>query len=93
MKTTETKCDGCGSQLDDAGGMPTFGLTLSTFKLPSSGGISYDIAMSPELDRNYHFCGLNCLDSWRDVTSRVMRKDEVTAPQRQQIPPTNETTS
>lgn len=65
MKTVEIKCDGCGGDLTDAGAMPTYRLELAPQAVANSGNIIYSVAVQPDINRSYHFCGLACLDHWR----------------------------
>lgn len=66
MKIVQIKCDACDRDLTDAGAMPTYRLELAPAAVRNSGGIMYGVAVYPPIDRAYHFCGLSCLDLWRD---------------------------
>lgn len=66
MKTVEIKCDGCGIDLTDAGAMPIYRLVLSAEAVANSGNVLYSVAVQPDIKRHHHFCGLTCLDLWRD---------------------------
>lgn len=66
MKTIEVKCDHCGGDLTDAGPRPTYRLALSPEAVPNSGDFLYALHVTPPIARPHHFCGLDCLDLWRD---------------------------
>lgn len=66
MRTVEIKCDGCDGDLTDAGPMPTFRLELTPQAVSNSGSVLYSVAVQADIDRSYHFCGLSCLDHWRN---------------------------
>lgn len=64
MKTIEIKCDACEADLTDAGSMPTYRLQLGAEAVPNSGSIICSVAVRPDLERQYHFCGIPCLGKW-----------------------------
>lgn len=73
MQTNEIKCDECGRDLTYTGNCEDYYLVLSSgSKAPwyakdgSRGGFVTAMAIYPPVDRTYHFCGLDCMDSWRD---------------------------
>ena len=75
---TETKCDHCGSQLDDAGPMPSFRIALAVESMPTSSNIRYSLHVTPPLPRGRHdFCGTLCLRQWLDEESPPPPEREV----------------
>lgn len=34
----------------------------------------YSVAVRPDIDRTYHFCGLVCMDKWRDAAREKAEK-------------------
>ena len=66
MKTTEIKCDGCGGDLTSTGNMVDYRLALNVESKPLRGNFATAMSISPPLERDHHFCGVQCLDHWRD---------------------------
>jgi hypothetical protein len=66
MKTVEIRCDGCGADLKYTGNCVDYRLALTNENIPSRGGFVMAMGISPALNRDCHFCGLTCLDTWRD---------------------------
>ena len=59
-------CDDCQTELIEDSEYPhKFGLQLSVRDYGvNTSGMVYAIALQPPLDRDYHFCGINCLKNW-----------------------------
>ena len=66
MKTLEIKCDACEADLTSTGNSIDWRLTLTPEQKPSRGGFVTDMMIYPAVEREHHFCGLPCLDYWRD---------------------------
>lgn len=66
MKTTEIKCDTCARDLTYTGNCEGWRLALLPEAQAHRGGFVTAMAVCPPVDRGYHFCGLGCLDKWRD---------------------------
>jgi len=63
---TQVLCDQCNRQLNIQSDCPhEYGVSLSPqdFK-ESKGGSVYAVYQRPPLDRDYHFCGVVCLQKW-----------------------------
>ena len=58
-------CDACEADLAEAGRAPKFRLTLACEELEHKpGGMIHAVRVYPPIDREYHFCNLNCLSDW-----------------------------
>lgn len=68
MKTVEIKCDACDADLTYTGNCVDYRLVLASENKPIFPGAGFvtSMGMYPAVDRTYHFCGLECLDYWRD---------------------------
>lgn len=68
MQKIEINCDGCGHDLTYTGNCVDYRLVLGNESKPTYPGARAVTAMgiSPPVDRAHHFCGLDCLDHWRD---------------------------
>lgn len=66
MQTTEIKCDQCAKDLTYTGNCEDYYLTLHSSSKASRGGCVTLMAIRPPIGRAHHFCGLSCLDKWRD---------------------------
>lgn len=82
MKTVKVVCDGCGSDLTTRTNSVDYRLVLDSENKPGYGaGFYTDMGIYPAVDRPYHFCGLKCLDRWRDhervyASERKRRSDQ-----------------
>jgi len=59
-------CDGCEKEMMKSSSYPAeYGLVLSceNFNINKSGMV-YSVMMYPIIERDHHFCGLNCLKTW-----------------------------
>lgn len=66
-KTVRVTCDGCGSDLTTRSNSVDYRLVLAAQSKPGYGpGFYTDMMIYPPVDRAYYFCGLGCLDHWRD---------------------------
>lgn len=68
MKTVEIKCDGCGHDLTYTGNCVDYRLILASeakSTYPDAGAVTC-MGISPSISRAHHFCGVDCLDHWRD---------------------------
>lgn len=59
-------CDNCKKELNYSFGIAKYRLNLSCNHLPHDGGHVIDVFIYPTLDRDFHFCGLECLKNWLD---------------------------
>lgn len=67
MKTVQVICDGCGADLTTRSNSVDYRLVLTSEDKPGRGFGAYtDMMIYPPLERAHHFCGLTCLDHWRD---------------------------
>lgn len=78
MKLVTVTCDGCGCDLSTRTNVEDYRLVLrSESKLGSGSGVYTLMAISPPIDREHHFCGVGCLDHWRDhkrLFGRLMKE-------------------
>lgn len=74
--TTEVTCDQCGADLTATGNCEDWRLVLTYEGKQIRGGMVTAMAISPPVDRTYHFCGLKCLDAWRDAARDKAAKQE-----------------
>jgi hypothetical protein len=72
-ETREIKCDACGADLTYTGNCEDYYLVLSNAAMAPwyakegyRGGAVTAMAVSPAIKQTQHFCGLHCLDRWRD---------------------------
>jgi hypothetical protein len=77
MKTEKVICDGCGADLTVRTNIEDYRLVLASESKPGYGaGVYTCMGKYPAVDRTHHFCGLKCLDQWRDHErhySKLMR--------------------
>lgn len=66
MKTVEIKCDACGADLLYTGNCVGYRLVVQAENKSTHGGFVTSAMAYPAVDRPHHFCGLECLDKWRD---------------------------
>lgn len=67
MRTETVKCDACQTDLTVRTNSVDYRLVLGSEAKPGYGsGVYTDMMKYPSVDRDYHFCGLSCLDKWRD---------------------------
>jgi hypothetical protein len=64
----EIKCDGCDADLTYTANCVDYRLVLGNESKPTYPGAGAVTAMGiyPPVERTHHFCGLGCLDHWRD---------------------------
>lgn len=64
-------CDTCEKELIVDSSYPhRYALKLSAVDYGrNSSGMVYSVAMLPPLDRDYHFCGMKCLNAWKSESS------------------------
>lgn len=71
-------CDNCSIDLSHDNGADVYMIKLKNQQLAHGGGdMRYDIMIYPPLDRDYHFCGIECLKDfvstklkdWREITT------------------------
>ena len=62
-------CDFCDRDLTTTGNCMDFRLALNVESIRPNAGFVTLMNLPPPMDRNKHFCGLNCLNGWsvRDV--------------------------
>jgi hypothetical protein len=65
-KTVKISCDECGADLSYSGNSVDYRVALLNESIPSRGGFVTDMMIYPALEQNAYFCGLGCLDKWRD---------------------------
>ena len=66
-KTVKVTCDGCGHDLTTRSNSVDYRLLLAAESKPGYGtGFYTDMMIYPPVDRTYYFCGLQCLDHWRN---------------------------
>jgi hypothetical protein len=63
---TEIKCDGCGRDITYTGNCEDWRLVLSNEAMGSRGGFVTAMAKYRPVSHTHHFCGMTCLDYWRD---------------------------
>lgn len=66
MKQVDITCDACGHDLTATGNSIDWRLSLTAERKPSRGGFVTDMMIYPAIKHDMHFCGLPCLDLWRD---------------------------
>lgn len=67
MKIVKVTCDGCDKDLTTRSNSVDYRLVLAAESKPGHGEGFYTAMMIyPPVDREYYFCGLQCLDHWRD---------------------------
>lgn len=83
MESHEIKCDQCGKDLTYTGNCEDYFLVLGNqtkapwfAKTGERGGALTCMAIRPPVDRTYRFCGLVCLDTWRDVAREKAAKQK-----------------
>lgn len=63
----QVTCDGCATDLTTRTNSVDYRLVLESESKPGYGAGCYtDMMIYPPIDRTHHFCGLCCLDLWRD---------------------------
>lgn len=75
MQKIEITCDGCGHDLTYTGNCVDYRLVLGNESKPTYPGAGAVTAMGiyPAVKRTHHFCGLGCLDHWRDRENHEAR--------------------
>jgi hypothetical protein len=83
-KIVKVTCDGCGADITTRSNSVDYRLVLKSESKPGYGSGSYtDMLIDPPVDRDYYFCGLRCLDLWRDSkTSKGITTPPTPEPQR-----------
>lgn len=67
VETNKIECDECSRNLTYTGNCEDYYIVLgNASKSSRNAGIVTLMAISPPLKRTHHFCGLTCLDQWRD---------------------------
>jgi len=67
VKLVKVTCDGCGNDLSTRTNVEDYRLVLHSESKPGYGSGFYTLmGISPPIDREHHFCGVGCLDHWRD---------------------------
>lgn len=67
MRVEKITCDGCGGDLTTRTNSVDYRLVLAAESKPGYGAGAYtDMMIYPPVDRAHHFCGIGCLDRWRD---------------------------
>lgn len=67
MREEKVTCDGCGADLTVRTNSMDYRLVLDSENKPGYGaGFYTDMYIYPSVERAHHFCGLGCLDRWRD---------------------------
>ena len=64
MRTTTVVCDGCGADRTSTGNCEDYRLALVVESLPRHSHTVTAMAVTPDIDRDHHFCGINCLVTW-----------------------------
>ena len=66
-KTVQITCDACGHDLTTTSNTVDYRLVLGVENKPGYGTGAYtDMMISPPIDRTFYFCGIQCLDHWRN---------------------------
>ena len=62
-------CDGCGADLTYTNNCQGYRLVLAFQEKPTTPGVGAVtlLAVKPPISQAHHFCGLRCLDRWRDA--------------------------
>lgn len=60
-------CDHCRSDLTNTGNCVDYRLVLKSESLPPRSNSVTAMMIYPPVERPHHFCGLGCLDKWRDA--------------------------
>lgn len=77
MRTVEIKCDSCDKDLTHTGNCEGYYLVLgSASKSYRGSGAVTMVAVQPPTDREYHFCGMTCMDTWRDAARSKAAKQK-----------------
>lgn len=74
MKTSQVNCDACGKDITATTNCIDWRIELSCQKLATLGGVVTSMCAEPELKRNHHFCGLNCLLKWVEIKGWQIKK-------------------
>lgn len=64
MRDDTIKCDHCGHDITSTGNSVDYRLHLEVQEKPHHGCTITDMYILPPLDRDYDFCGMNCLTKW-----------------------------
>lgn len=64
MKNIEIKCDSCSMDLSSTTNCVDYRLSLVNDSLPSRSNVVTSMMIYPPIDRDAHFCGINCLKKW-----------------------------
>ena len=75
MRDDTITCDGCGRDITYTGNSVDYRLILASESKPrrGDGSVITDMMIYPDLDRPCHFCGLLCLDKWRNEKRKDAR--------------------
>lgn len=65
-KTVEITCDACGNDLTSSANCVDYRLALVNERIPSAGGFVTAMCAYPAIERDVHFCNVNCLREWFD---------------------------
>ena len=65
-KTVEITCDACANDLTTSSNMVDYRLALVNESVPSESGCVTAMVVYPAINRNVHFCGVDCLRAWLD---------------------------
>lgn len=66
MQVNKVTCDLCGADKTSTGNCVAWRLVLMPELIPSEGPMVTLMHVEPDLDRPYHFCGIQCLKKWLD---------------------------
>lgn len=67
MRFEKVTCDACERDLTTRTNIEDYRLVLASESKPGYGGGAYTaMGIYPAVNRTHHFCGLQCLDLWRD---------------------------
>jgi hypothetical protein len=71
---TECTCDACGKDLTTTGNCVDYRLIVGSENIPTVGGFVTAMGKYPPTDRTYYFCGLYCMDVWRDAAREKAKR-------------------
>lgn len=63
-ETPKTVCDQCGADLTVTGYAGECRAVITSEAMPSRGGPVFSMEMGRPVDRDHHFCDMNCLAVW-----------------------------
>lgn len=64
MERIDITCDACGRDLTTSGNSINYRLALRSENIPSSGPVVTDMMVYPAIERDAHFCRVECLREW-----------------------------